>query len=153
MDQGPPHKTRYTECDIRGSGGIALNSLALETTFWTGHPQLTQALETTVNTWDLMKRKSFWSGKAHDRLDRAAGSCEFSKDETQMAGIYVFTILSHQGNSNQNCQSERPRSIPQMAPHAGEDSWKGECVLNARGIANMYSHHGDQRGDTSGSWD
>jgi hypothetical protein len=51
MDQGPPHKARYTESDRRGSGGIALNSLALETTFWTGHPQLAQALETIVNTW------------------------------------------------------------------------------------------------------
>ena len=60
MDQGPPHKTRYTESNRRerkslkliGTGGNFLN-----------RTQQVHALRSRIDKWDLMKLESFCKAK------------------------------------------------------------------------------------------
>ncbi|EGW10962.1 hypothetical protein I79_012172 [Cricetulus griseus] len=40
-----------------------------------------------------------------------------------------------------------------MTVHVGEDVEKGEHSSTAGGSANLYSHFGNQYGDSSGKWE
>jgi hypothetical protein len=55
----------------------------------------------------------------------------------------MFSILSHQGNANQN-QSVCPRSMKQMTVHAVKDAKQEEHSSIAVGNAKLYNRYGNQ---------
>ena len=71
----------------------------------------------------------------------------------------MFSILSHQGNANQNDsdpfldQSEWLRSKTQVTADAGEDVEQGEHSSIAGGIAHLYNHFENQFGSFSETWE
>jgi NADP-dependent 3-hydroxy acid dehydrogenase YdfG len=85
---------------------------------------------------------------------------------------YIFSILSHQGNENQNnpeippytsqkftitpvrnsLRSNTLRSKIQVTENAGEVVEKDEHPFIAGGISSWYNHSGNQSGGSSENW-
>jgi hypothetical protein len=57
MDQGPQHKTRYTESN-RGKVGKNLKLIGMAEAFLNRTP-VAQALTSSIDKWDIMKLKSW----------------------------------------------------------------------------------------------
>ena len=70
----------------------------------------------------------------------------------------MFEAFSNQRNANQKnpeiplYQSEWVRSKPQVTAHVDEDVEKEKHSSIASGIANWYSHSGNQSGGSSENW-
>jgi hypothetical protein len=66
VDQGPPHKTRYTETNRRGSGKSLKHTGTGE--IFLNRTPMTYALRTRVYKWDLIKLQTYC--KAKDTVNR-----------------------------------------------------------------------------------
>jgi hypothetical protein len=62
VDQGPPHKTRYTESN-RKENGEEPRTHWHRGKFVLYRTPMAQALRSTIDKWDLMKLKSFCKAK------------------------------------------------------------------------------------------
>ena len=66
MDQGPPHKSRYTETNGRGTGKVPqIHGHRGKVPEWN---TMAYALRSKIDKWDFIKLQSFF--KAKDTLKR-----------------------------------------------------------------------------------
>ena len=68
MDQGPQHKTRYTESNRRESGKEPQTHWQGDGGNFLNRTPMAQALRSRIDKWDLVKLKSFC--KAKDTVNR-----------------------------------------------------------------------------------
>lgn len=104
VDQGPQHKTRYTET-CREKVGKSLELIGTGENFLNRTP-ITQALRSTIDKWDFIKLKSFCNEK--DNVNRT----EWQLTDWEK----IFTSLKQRANIQTTNQVQKTKQKQKHNP-------------------------------------